>query len=153
MNKNIFLKGQHFDVTPSEQQGRAGGRDLFSNYTGSHSEHHEKQRFESLADIPDDLTGFVYPSFSDLIFYLPEGEVGSSQMITVDALDFVETIGTSTYEIHPVRWHRIKTYVRDGRIEYPRIIDDGQIMDGRHRTLMLMKLYGIQKIEAVLVCD
>lgn len=95
------------------------------------------------------MSGFDYPKFEELSFYLPEYFEGQPKFITVDAQTFVETLGTNAYEIHPVRWHWIKKYVQAGKIECPRIFDSGHISDGRHRTLMWMKLYGIETFQVI----
>ena len=131
------------------ERGRATDTSLFSHFVGDLHGYYDKHRFDSLADIPEDMTGFEYPKFEDLCFYLPEYLEETPKFVTVDAQSFVETLGSNCYEIHPVRWHRIKTYVRDGKIEYPRIYEGGQISDGRHRTLVLIKLYGIKTIEVL----
>ena len=131
------------------EQGRGADRHLFADFKGDEHDYYEKTGFSSLADIPEDMSGFVYPKFEELSFYLPEKFEEPPKFVTVEAQALVETLGVSCYEIHPVRWHRIKTYVRKGEIAYPKMYEGGQISDGRHRTLMLMKLYGIKTIQVI----
>jgi hypothetical protein len=52
------------------------------------------------------------------------------------------------FELNPLRWHRVKKMLSDGRIEYPEMTLNKEgipvLMDGRHRIVAMMKLMGME---------
>ncbi|HCB2860433.1 TPA: hypothetical protein N3447_005104 [Klebsiella aerogenes] len=110
-----------------------------------------KYPFTSFEEIPRDESGLTYPAFEDLQFYLPlPFRREPAKIVEVDGLVFLENLGDEAFRIDPRRWHRIKTYIAKGRVEYPQATVRGfGVSDGRHRTLLLMQLYNRRTIPVV----
>lgn len=102
-----------------------------------------KYPFDSFESIPEDHSGLVYPAFEDITFTLPPlYKSCSTKIVYVDGLSFLKNLGNEAFCIDPRRWHRIKTYVSKGQVEYPQALSkDFGVSDGRHRTLLLMQIY------------
>jgi len=111
-----------------------------------------KYPFPSFDAIPQDSSGFTFPSFEDLQFYLPQQlRSQSSKIVEVDGLAFLENLGDGAFCIDPRRWHKIKTYIAKGIVEYPQAsVRQFGVSDGRHRTLLLMQLYNRRTIPVVI---
>jgi hypothetical protein len=72
-------------------------------------------------------------------------------MIEIDGLAFLENLGDGAFCIDPRRWHKIKTYIAKGTVEYPQAsVRKFGVSDGRHRTLLLMQLYNRRTIPVVI---
>ncbi|MED7793120.1 hypothetical protein TB147_17600 [Klebsiella aerogenes] len=111
-----------------------------------------KYPFTSFEAIPRDTSGLTYPAFEDLQFYLPKPLCYEpTRIVEVDGLAFVGVLGDEAFRIDPRRWHRIKTYIAKGTVEYPEVsINHFGVSNGRHRALLLMQLYNRRIIPAVL---
>ncbi|BEU78568.1 hypothetical protein EAG21025_18810 [Enterobacter asburiae] len=112
--------------------------------------HLGKFRFGSFDDIPKDDEPFVYPKFSDIRFILPPvfAQEGGC-IIFADGLKILESMGDEAFNIDPIRWHKVKSYIANGMVEYPEMTSPFRIMDGRHRTLALTQLYPGIKIPVI----
>ncbi|EOF5434747.1 hypothetical protein ACK1MO_004494 [Salmonella enterica] len=102
-----------------------------------------KYPFDSFDSIPEDQSGLVFPAFNDITFTLPlRYRHCSVRIVYVDGLSFLKKLGGGAFCIDPRRWHKIKTYISKGKVEYPQA-SEGEfcVSDGRHRTLLLMQLY------------
>lgn len=112
----------------------------------------KKYPFSSFEDIPKDNSGLEYPSFEDIIFYPSKLiEDQGYNVVYVDGLAFIRTLGQSAFCIDPRRWHKIKHYISKGRVEYPECSElELSVMDGRHRTLLLMQIYNRKTIPIVI---
>lgn len=112
-----------------------------------------KYPFTSFEAIPRDESGLTFPAFEDLQFYLPEPFKYKNEpvkIIEVDGLVFLGNLGEGVFCIDPRRWHRIKTWISKGTVEYPQATVRGfGVSDGRHRTLLLMQLYNRRTIPVV----
>lgn len=110
-----------------------------------------KYPFTSFEAIPRDESGLTFPTFEDLQFYLPQSLCHqSTKIVEVDGLAFLSVLGDGAFCIDPRRWHRIKTYIAKGTVEYPQVsVRDSGVSDGRHRTLLLMQLYNRRTIPVV----
>lgn len=84
-------------------------------------------------------------------FYLPQSlRHQPTRIVEVDGLAFLSVLGDGAFCIDPRRWHRIKTYIAKGTVEYPQVsVRDSGVSDGRHRTLLLMQLYNRRTIPVV----
>lgn len=113
-----------------------------------------KYPFNSFEDIPSDTSGLIYPTFEDINFELPPLLKPESIsrlplrlqkkpiILHVDGLLLLSHLGKDAFCIDPRRWQRIKKYVSEGKVIYPEGLDgEFGILDGRHRTLLLMQLY------------
>ncbi|ECU0421564.1 hypothetical protein DHU54_24710, partial [Salmonella enterica] len=70
-----------------------------------------------------------------------------TKIVEVDGLAFLSILGDGAFCIDPRRWHRIKTYIAKGTVEYPQVsVRDSGVSDGRHHTLLLMQLYNRRTI-------
>lgn len=110
-----------------------------------------KYPFTSFDAIPQDESGLTFPAYGDLQFYLPLTLRDQPvKIVEVDGLAFLSVLGDGAFCIDPRRWHRIKTYIAKGTVEYPQAsaMDSG-VADGRHRTLLLMQLYNRRTIPVV----
>jgi hypothetical protein len=58
-------------------------------------------------------------------------------------------MGDEAFNIDPIRWHKVKSYIANGIVEYPEMTSPFRIMDGRHRTLALTQLYPGIKIPVI----
>ena len=98
-----------------------------------------------------DESGLTFPAFEDLQFYLPQSlRHQPTKIVEVDGLAFLSVLGDGAFCIDPRRWHRIKTYIAKGTVEYPQVsVRDSGVSDGRHRTLLLMQLYNRRTIPVV----
>ncbi len=107
-----------------------------------------KYPFTSFEAIPRDESGLTFPAFEDLQFYLPRSLLHQPvRIVEVDGLAFLSVLGDGAFCIDPRRWHRIKTYIAKGTVEYPQVsVRDSGVSDGRHRTLLLMQLYNRRTI-------
>lgn len=118
-----------------------------------------KYPFKSFDDIPEDKSGLQYPSLQEMEFYLPPvAQVADHHQLpeimrkkpvvtTINGFTLLKSLGVQAFNIDPRRWHKIKTYLSKGKIEYPQISDDGQrIIDGRHRTLLIMQIYKVTNV-------
>lgn len=112
----------------------------------------EKYPFSSFEDIPKDSTGLEYPAFEDIKFYPSKlMEEQGYRVAYVDGFAFLRNRGQSAFCIDPRRWHKIKTYLSMGHIEYPECLDSELgVLDGRHRTLLLMQIYNRKIIPIVI---
>lgn len=110
-----------------------------------------KYPFTSFEAIPRDESGLTFPAFEDLQFYLPPSlRHQPVRIVEVDGLAFLSVLGDGAFCIDPRRWHRIKTYIAKGTVEYPQVsVRDSGVSDGRHRTLLLMQLYNRRTIPVV----
>lgn len=110
-----------------------------------------KYPFTSFEAIPRDESGLRFPAFEELQFYLPlPFRYEPAKIVEVDGLAFLDNLGEEAFRIDPRRWHRIKTYIAKGTVEYPQAtVRDFGVSDGRHRTLLLMQLYSRRKIPVV----
>ncbi|MFN1149988.1 hypothetical protein [Serratia liquefaciens] len=111
-----------------------------------------KYPFPSFDAIPQDNSGLTFPLFEDLQFYLPPNlRYEPTKMIEIDGLAFLENLGDGAFCIDPRRWHKIKTYIAKGTVEYPQAsVRKFGVSDGRHRTLLLMQLYNRRTIPVVI---
>lgn len=102
-----------------------------------------KYPFTSFEAIPKDDSGLTFPSFEDLAFYPPPLlRTKPTRIVNVDGMAFLKVLGEGAFCIDPRRWHKIKTYIAKGTVEYPEAsVNRFGVSDGRHRTLLLMKLY------------
>lgn len=110
-----------------------------------------KYPFMSFEAIPRDESGLTFPAFEDLQFYLPSLlRHKPVKIVEVNGLAFLGVLGDGAFCIDPRRWHRIKTYIAKGNVEYPQasLMHSG-VSDGRHRTLLLMQLYNRRTIPVV----
>jgi hypothetical protein len=123
------------------------------------NEYMSKYPFKSFDEIPKDNSGLQYPSLQDLEFYLPSvAQVADHHQLpermrkepvvtTINGFILLRSLGVQAFNIDPRRWHKIKTYLSKGKIEYPQMSDDGQrIIDGRHRTLLIMQIYNVRNV-------
>ncbi|WP_244637249.1 hypothetical protein IFU37_023345 (plasmid) [Pantoea agglomerans] len=110
-----------------------------------------KYPFTSFEAIPRDESGLTFPAFEDLQFYLPQPlRHQPTTIVEVDGLAFLSVLGDGAFCIDPRRWHRIKTYIAKGTVEYPQVsVRNSGVSDGRHRTLLLMQLYNRRTIPVV----
>lgn len=110
-----------------------------------------KYPFTSFEAIPRDESGLMFPAFENLQFYLPQSlSHQPTRIVEVDGLAFLSVLGDGAFCIDPRRWHRIKTYIAKGTVEYPEAsVNQFGISDGRHRTLLLMQLYNRRTIPVV----
>ena len=111
-----------------------------------------KYPFTSFEAIPRDESDLTFPAFEDLQqFYLPQSlRHQPVRIVEVDGLAFLSVLGEGAFCIDPRRWHRIKTYIAKGTVEYPQVsVRDSGVSDGRHRTLLLMQLYNRRTIPVV----
>lgn len=69
-------------------------------------------------------------------------------MVTmINGLTLLRSLGVQAFNIDPCRWHKIKTYLSQGTIEYPQMSEDGKvIIDGRHRILLIMQIYKVTDV-------
>lgn len=69
-------------------------------------------------------------------------------MVTmINGLTLLRSLGVQAFNIDPRRWHKIKTYLSKGTIEYPQISEDGKvIIDGRHRIQLIMQIYKVTDV-------
>lgn len=110
-----------------------------------------KYPFMSFEAIPRDESGLTFPAFEDLQFYLPPLlQHQPVKIVKLHGLAFLSVPGDGAFCIDPRRWHRIKTYIAKGTVEYPQVsgIHSG-VSDGRHRTLLLIQLYNRRTIPVV----
>lgn len=93
----------------------------------------------------------MFPAFENLQFYLPQSlSHQPTRIVEVDGLAFLSVLGDGAFCIDPRRWHRIKTYIAKGTVEYPEAsVNQFGVSDGRHRTLLLMQLYNRRTIPVV----
>lgn len=123
------------------------------------NEYMSKYPFKDFDEIPKDNSGLQYPSLQNLEFYLPSVALGANRhelperlrrkaiVTTVNGFTLLRSLGVQAFNIDPRRWHKIKTYLSNGKIEYPEMSDDGQrILDGRHRTLLIMQIYNVTEV-------
>lgn len=109
-----------------------------------------KYRFKAFESIPKDEEGFSYPKFNEIKFTLPAVCANEGGCILfADGLKILESMGDEAFNIHPTRWHKVKTYIANGVVEYPEMTTPFTIMDGRHRTLALMQIYPNTKIPVI----
>lgn len=110
-----------------------------------------KYPFMSFEAIPRDESGLTFPAFEDLQFYLPLPlRHQPVKIVEVDGLAFLSVLGDGAFCIDPRRWHKIKTYIAKGTVEYPQVsVMHSGVSDGRHRTLLLMQLYNRKTIPVV----
>jgi hypothetical protein len=111
-----------------------------------------KYPFTSFDAIPQDSSGLTFPSFEDLQFYLPhELRSQPTKIVEVEGLAFLNGLGNSAFSIDPRRWHKIKTFIAKGTVEYPQaLVREFGVWEGRHRTLLLMQLYNCRTIPVVI---
>lgn len=111
-----------------------------------------KYPFPSFDAIPQDNSGLTFPLFEDLQFYLPKHPHSQLwKIVEVDGLAFLNVLGDGAFCIDPRRWHKIKTYIAKGTVEYPQAsVRKFGVSDGRHRTLLLMQLYNRRTIPVVI---
>ena len=122
----------------------------FSNFQGDEHEYLTKYPFESFDSIPKDSTGFNYPKYNELNFIVPTiYEERSIEIVNVDGLILIEQLGKGAFCIDPRRWHRIKQYIANGTVVYPESSNKFSVLDGRHRSLLLMQIYNRRKIPVV----
>ncbi|MEZ9004987.1 hypothetical protein AB6E26_20115 [Vibrio splendidus] len=107
-----------------------------------------KYPFSSFEDIPKDKSGLKFPAFDDIQFY-PSKLIESEgfKVVDVNGFAFIGMLGKSAFCIDPRRWHKIKEYLSNGCIEYPECHEsEFGVMDGRHRTLLIMQIYNRKTI-------
>lgn len=118
-----------------------------------------KYPFKSFDDIPLDNSGLQYPSLQELEFYFPPAALAANchqlpermrqkPVVTmINGLTLLRSLGVQAFNIDPRRWHKIKTYLSQGTIEYPQMSEDGKvIIDGRHRILLIMQIYKVTDV-------
>ena len=116
-----------------------------------------KYPFESFYEIPKDCSGLQYPSFEKIDFYLPAWVAAQKHLpekrrkqpviTTIDGFSLLRKLGVQAFNIDARRWHKIKNYISKGKVELPQMSDDGDgIVDGRHRTLLIMQIYNITEV-------
>lgn len=118
-----------------------------------------KYPFKSFDDIPLDNSGLQYPSLQELEFYFPPAALAANchqlpermrqkPVVTmINGLTLLRSLGVQAFNIDPRRWHKIKTYLSKGTIEYPQMSEDGKvIIDGRHRILLIMQIYKVTDV-------
>lgn len=103
-----------------------------------------KIQFVSIGQIPD-CTKYKYPDFEDLQFYC-EGSEDAFNVVYLDGEDVLKAMEEEAFNICPIRWDRVKSYISSGKVAYPEVQRNQEIMNGRHRTLALMKIYKNKKI-------
>ncbi|MGQ5487123.1 hypothetical protein FA893_02635 [Photobacterium damselae subsp. piscicida] len=90
------------------------------------------------------------PEYDNLTFTLPTVyNYLPFEIVEVKGLTLLSHLGKDAFCIDPRRWHRVKQYISNGIVEYPEAKTDFGILDGRHRTLLLMKIYKIDKVPIV----
>ncbi|EHB3782757.1 hypothetical protein JXE69_000332 [Salmonella enterica subsp. houtenae serovar 17:z29:-] len=111
-----------------------------------------KYPFDSFDSIPEDKSGLVFPAFNDITFTLPLCYRHCAvRIVYVDGLSFLKKLGGGAFCIDPRRWHKIKTYISKGKVEYPQAsCGEFGVSDGRHRILLLMQLYNRKGIPVVI---
>ncbi len=123
----------------------------FSNLQGNEQQFIAKYPFESFDAIPKDTSGLNYPDYTELNFILPNGyDESFIEIVNVDGMILLEHLGKGAFCIDPRRWHRIKQYIANGTVVYPEASNKFAVLDGRHRTLLLMQIYN-RRIIPVLV--
>lgn len=96
-------------------------------------------------------------SFERIEFYLPSWVAAQQYMLenrrkdpvltTIDGFKLLRNLGVQAFNIDARRWHKIKNYISKGKVELPRMSDDCDgILDGRHRTLLIMQIYNITEV-------
>ena len=113
---------------------------------------------EEEANRPDP-NWFAYPSLQELEFYFPPAALAANchqlpermrqkPVVTmINGLTLLRSLGVQAFNIDPRRWHKIKTYLSQGTIEYPQMSEDGKvIIDGRHRILLIMQIYKVTDV-------
>lgn len=116
-----------------------------------------KYPFKSFDEIPKDCSGLQYPSFERIEFYLPSWVAAQQYMpenrrkdpviTTINGFNLLRNLGVQAFNIDARRWHKIKNYISKGKVELPRMSDDCDgILDGRHRTLLIMQIYNITEV-------
>ncbi|MBK0794677.1 hypothetical protein GZV14_25680, partial [Escherichia coli O25b:H4-ST131] len=106
-----------------------------------------------------DNSGLQYPSLQELEFYFPPAALAANchqlpermrqkPVVTmINGLTLLRSLGVQAFNIDPRRWHKIKTYLSQGTIEYPQMSEDGKvIIDGRHRILLIMQIYKVTDV-------
>jgi hypothetical protein len=116
-----------------------------------------KYPFKSFDEIPKDNCGLQYPSFERIDFYLPswvaaqkhlpENRRKETVITTIDGFSLLRNLGVQAFNIDARRWHKIKKYISKGKVELPQMSDDCErIVDGRHRTLLIMQIYNMPEV-------
>lgn len=78
---------------------------------------------------------------------LPERMRQKPVVTMINGLTLLRSLGVQAFNIDPRRWHKIKTYLSQGTIEYPQMSEDGKvIIDGRHRILLIMQIYKVTDV-------
>lgn len=98
-------------------------------------------RFPDFETIPK-CTKYSYPAFKSLKFIMPN-ETEGWEIFNVDGLKLLSSLGIDQLRISPIKWDQVKGYIASGTLVYPESNSIAQIRDGRHRTLALMKIYGL----------
>ena len=91
---------------------------------------------------------FIFPSAAPAAncHQLPENET-KAWVTMINGLTLLRSLGVQAFNIDPRRWHKIKTYLSQGTIEYPQMSEDGKvIIDGRHRILLIMQIYKVTDV-------
>jgi hypothetical protein len=112
-----------------------------------------KYDFGSFESIPPDHSGLTFPAFEDIHFTVPQVgfQRSPAKVVYVDGLKFLSSLGSGAFCIDPRRWHKIKTYIAKGEVEYPQACsEEFGVSDGRHRTLLLMQLYNRRTVPVVI---
>ncbi|MGV6989223.1 hypothetical protein ACWA5Z_10110 [Testudinibacter sp. P80/BLE/0925] len=109
----------------------------------------DKYPFPSFEEIPDDTENMIYPNFTDVHFYVNPALQNNYKILYVDGFKILSEM-YQPFTIHPERWYKIKCYLSNGEIEYPELSSNCCVLDGRHRILMLMKIYQITMIPMVI---
>ena len=116
-----------------------------------------KYPFKSFDEIPKDKCGLQYPPFEKIEFYLPSWIAAQKHsqekrrkepvITTIDGFSLLRKLGVQAFNIDARRWHKIKNYISKGKVELPQMSDDGDgIVDGRHRTLLIMQIYNMTEV-------
>ena len=122
----------------------------FACYPGDWSEFKGKVLFSSADEIPA-CRKYVYPASLDEIQFYQPPVADDWPILFLDADFVLSNMGVGAFDIHPIRWDKVKSYVSMGNVEYPEIMENLHPMDGRHRTIALIKTFRTKRIP--FVCD
>lgn len=91
---------------------------------------------------------FDFPPATELEFYPAPANV-DFEFIELPLHEALSTLDDEMrFELNPLRWHRVKKMLSDGRIEYPEMTLNKEgspvLMDGRHRIVAMIKLMDMQ---------
>ena len=106
-------------------------------------------RFRSFDEIPADKTGLTYPDYAHLSFCRPVHMSEHSIVVHVDGLSLLASLGDDAFLLNPHDWHSAKIAIASGQVEYPEVSGEFTLVNGRHRLLALMMIYGRPTIPVV----